>query len=265
MRAQKIYDGAYRITDMFGDAMFLTEGERGALLIDTGNGSGDLLKTVRRLTDREVTVCNTHGHMGQTGGNGLFGRVYQDEAEAATCAFHSDPANRRALMLKNLGLGGRLLVRLPGIKRLAEKITDIRPMVLEQMPESFDLGDRIIEVIKTPGHSPGSVCLLDRRYGILYTGDTVNSTGVMLNWDDSMSVAGYRESIQKLIELREKGVFDTLIPSRGLKALIPQYLYDFRSLCDGILSGEVKGRIAASPAGRGYRYSLGTASLILKE
>jgi glyoxylase-like metal-dependent hydrolase (beta-lactamase superfamily II) len=33
------------------------------------------------------------------------------------------------------------------------------------------LGEREIEVLRTPGHSPGSVCLLDRANRLLWTGD----------------------------------------------------------------------------------------------
>jgi glyoxylase-like metal-dependent hydrolase (beta-lactamase superfamily II) len=38
--------------------------------------------------------------------------------------------------------------------------------------EIIDLGDRKIEVLHTPGHTPDSLCLLDREHRLLFTGDT---------------------------------------------------------------------------------------------
>lgn len=37
--------------------------------------------------------------------------------------------------------------------------------------EKWPVGDHELEVIHTPGHSPGSVCFYDRAEGILFTGD----------------------------------------------------------------------------------------------
>ena len=36
-----------------------------------------------------------------------------------------------------------------------------------------DLGDRVLEVIHTPGHSPGGIALFERATGILFSGDIV--------------------------------------------------------------------------------------------
>ena len=38
---------------------------------------------------------------------------------------------------------------------------------------TFDLGDRIIDVIPIPGHEPASIAVYDRRTGILLAGDTL--------------------------------------------------------------------------------------------
>ena len=38
--------------------------------------------------------------------------------------------------------------------------------------EVLDLGGRRLEVLSVPGHTPDAVALLDRRAGLLWTGDT---------------------------------------------------------------------------------------------
>ena len=39
--------------------------------------------------------------------------------------------------------------------------------------ESIDIGGRRIEVLHTPGHSPGHMCFWEKEKGYLYTGDLV--------------------------------------------------------------------------------------------
>jgi glyoxylase-like metal-dependent hydrolase (beta-lactamase superfamily II) len=39
--------------------------------------------------------------------------------------------------------------------------------------DTIALGSRVFEVMHTPGHSPGGICLLDHEAGIFFSGDTV--------------------------------------------------------------------------------------------
>ena len=34
------------------------------------------------------------------------------------------------------------------------------------------LGDRLLEIIATPGHTPDAIALLDKQNGLLFTGDS---------------------------------------------------------------------------------------------
>jgi glyoxylase-like metal-dependent hydrolase (beta-lactamase superfamily II) len=38
--------------------------------------------------------------------------------------------------------------------------------------EKITLGKRMLTVYHTPGETPGSICLYDNKYGLLFTGDT---------------------------------------------------------------------------------------------
>ncbi len=39
--------------------------------------------------------------------------------------------------------------------------------------DTIQSGEAVYEVIETPGHTPGGVCFLDRKHGILLSGDTL--------------------------------------------------------------------------------------------
>ena len=55
----------------------------------------------------------------------------------------------------------------------------VKMPVAEMLPlkdrQVFDLGGRKLEVIATPGHTPGEIVLLDAANRIVFTGDNDNS------------------------------------------------------------------------------------------
>src|SRR6478672_11535818 len=62
---------------------YLVTGSERALLVDTGTGIGDIRAVVYELTDRPVTLLNSHAHWDHLGGNWRFDGIWIHEAEAA--------------------------------------------------------------------------------------------------------------------------------------------------------------------------------------
>ena len=60
---------------------------------------------------------------------------------------------------------------------LAKKASDIIPV---RDGNSIDLGGRRLEVIEIPGHTPGSIAILDVERRILFSGDTVQDGSIFL-------------------------------------------------------------------------------------
>ena len=65
----------------------------------------------------------------------------------------------------------------------------------------IELGDRQFEVIHCPGHTPGNICLYDRKDRLLITGDTL--CGEAVNYI-RMDKEIYIKSIKRLLELDVK-------------------------------------------------------------
>ena len=67
--------------------------------------------------------------------------------------------------------------------------------------KSFQLGKEIIEIIKTPGHTPGSVCFYNKNNKLLFSGDTLFA-GLRGRTDFKYgSTKKIFESLKKLMEL----------------------------------------------------------------
>jgi glyoxylase-like metal-dependent hydrolase (beta-lactamase superfamily II) len=63
-------------------------------------------------------------------------------------------------------------------------------------------GGLSLEVIHTPGHTSGSICLLDRKQGTLFSGDTVFANGGVGRWDlPTGDHAKLVESLERLAKL----------------------------------------------------------------
>jgi len=92
----------------------------------------------------------------------------------------------------------------------AEK-TDIPIDRLVEDGEIISLGGIELEVVHTPGHNPGHICLYIRRDKIMFTGDHVlskSTTALQPPWGD---MARYIESLKKLLDYD----VDLMLPAHG--------------------------------------------------
>lgn len=151
------------------DAMFLLEGAEKALLIDTGTGTFDIPAVIETLTDKPIIVAVTHGHLDHIGGMSQFTQIYihpDDMESAVTCSLEERKAFAAFVLMGSMEHYDLNL----------ECMTDgtVPEMIPIREGDIFRLGGRDVEVYETPGHTPGSVCFLDRKERILFSGDACN-------------------------------------------------------------------------------------------
>lgn len=127
------------------------EGSQKAMLIDNGFGYDDFIPYLKSLTDKEIIYAATHVHPDHMGGARNFDKIYVSEKDFRNfdeLGMNFDPIN--------MTLSGK---------------TKIIPL---EDGHVFDLGDRKVTAIATPGHTWGSTCFYDSRAGIMIAGDTLN-------------------------------------------------------------------------------------------
>ena len=167
--------------------MYLLEGNKEAMLIDTGVGIIDVREVVRSLTLLPVSVLNTHGHFDHVGGNSLFDVVYMHEADKELYQMQCGEFRQRYFPQYSY-------------RKMKDTIKWIKDGAV------FDLGGRTLEVIHAPGHSVGSICILDVEHQWLFTGDTCCKADVLLNLDYSTTVEEYADTIRHLQKYRPRFV-----------------------------------------------------------
>jgi glyoxylase-like metal-dependent hydrolase (beta-lactamase superfamily II) len=178
---------------------YLILGEARAVLLDSGLGIGDMRAEVEALTSLPVVVVNSHSHYDHVGGNHQFREVwaFDDPLEAERIERGVPP--REAAGFIPVGS----YTYLPeGFDRLAYEI-EPSPIARRLADlEVIELGDRSLTVHHTPGHSPGSICLMDGRHGMLFTGDTLYPGTLYAHFAES-DVDQYRDSLARLTGLAD--------------------------------------------------------------
>ena len=176
---------------------YLILGAEQAILLDTGMGIGNMRAEVEQLTDLPIVVINSHSHYDHVGDNHRFTKVWAFDNDGEVARIERGLARSECAQL--LLPGSHL-----GLPPAFDPSTyEIRPSPVTrrlQHLETIDLGGRALTVHHTPGHSPGSICLLDSRDGLLFTGDTFYPGTLYAHFDES-DVAAYRRSLQYLADL----------------------------------------------------------------
>jgi glyoxylase-like metal-dependent hydrolase (beta-lactamase superfamily II) len=259
-QTRKLDAQTWVINDNGHSLIYLVTGTRRALLIDTGWGVGDLPGLVASLTPLPLTVLNTHGHPDHVFGNGAFERVYITEADLFMAQGPISEETRQwikdSMLAKNVPVGISLDDWHPSAAPAFGMVHD---------GDIFDLGGRTLRVVTTPGHSRGSICLLDLPVRRLFTGDLVLPGVVWAHLDESTTLSEYHSTLERLQGLRIE--FDALLPAHGNGNAVPFPTALLNELTDGmaqILSGKLIGQPEHTFAGDGLRCVFGVTGVVYR-
>lgn len=183
----KMDDATYRIENEFV-RFFLVVGNEKAALIDSGFNCVDAKSIAASLTDKPVILINTHGDGDHTSGTGAFNEIYMTEEDFYGCG---------------------VAERFPEVKLC--KIGD---------GEEFDLGGRTLRIITIPGHTDGSVAILDVENRRLFSGDSVQNGDIFM-FGEKRNPEQFEASLNKLIAIRSE--YDSIVASHSEPVLAADY------------------------------------------
>lgn len=186
---------------------FLFKGEKQALLVDTTMGPGDLRGEVTKLVgDLPVLLVNTHGDSDHIGCNEQFEHAYMHPSEFAYYAVKC-------------------------------KKGDAEPLPLQE-GEEIDIGGRVFEVILTPGHTYGSICLLNRKERFLVGGDSILK--IVFIFGPQRNLRALISSLKKL-RVQYFEAFDQIYTSHFDCPVDRTFILQELSAAEDLLAGKLTG------------------------
>lgn len=228
-------EDVYRVTSIAGGwaieegncRMFLLRGTEKAYLVDTGLGGGDLRAVVERLVDTPVEVILTHNHSDHLGCLGQFEKAYIHAADYPEVL-------ERHFELQLVPLNGG---------------------------EIFEADGYTLEVICTPGHTPGSISLVDRFNRRIFSGDTISIRPVFQSLPGA-ELDQYIRSVRKQTELAES-MDGKFYVCHGVSPLPADQGWEMLRCAEAIRDGQLKPvPYTAYDGSRQNLYILGKANIL---
>lgn len=184
---------------LFDSNMYIVIGSEKTALIDTGTGfkvSETIARLKESLSGRFLDyVILTHRHYDHVGG---LGRIIEE--------FHPKVfAGRMDAVPIREGDSDSTLGTMFGGHIDPTEVTDFNE------GDELDLGGHILTPFDTPGHTIGSITVLDKVTGSLFSGDTFFVDGVGNYTHPTGSAAMLLDSLRKLQSVE----FDALYPGHG--------------------------------------------------
>ncbi|MCC3859635.1 MBL fold metallo-hydrolase [Pseudemcibacter aquimaris] len=197
---------------------FLMVGSEKALLIDTGMGFGNIKHTVDAITDLPVIVVNTHSHYDHVSNNHHFDTVYGRQLDYTRKNSSGHPKTTWTNALQPSAVNGPLPA---GFSFGAYESKPFKISKYLMDGEIIELGNRNIEVIFTPGHTPDSMLFFDREAGLLATGDTFYPSTLWAHRADA-NFKDYLASAKKMAEMESQVKY--ILPGHGEIVANPNFL-----------------------------------------
>lgn len=199
-----VHEDTWRIEEA-GVRFFLLTGEKEALLIDSGMKVHNAREIAEGLTDLPIRLLNTHADRDHVGSNQEFDCFYMNPAEASN------------------------------YYNTQKKTGTIVPV---EDGSLLDLGNRPLKIISIPGHTPGSIAVLDGKHRALISGDSIQDGNIFM-FGVQRELHAYMLSLKKLERYLDQ--FDLIYPSHGTFPVGPELIPKLYRGAQRILDNETEG------------------------
>ncbi|MBU1105178.1 MAG: MBL fold metallo-hydrolase [Candidatus Riflebacteria bacterium] len=197
---------------------YLLNGSKHSLLIDTGLGICNIYDTVIKLTDKPIIAVATHIHWDHVGGHKYFSDFYAHENELnwLSGAFPLTMEQIKAMVVDRCDLPENYDVD-------KYEFFQGKPTRVLKDNDVIDVGNRCIQIVHTPGHSPGHMCFWEKERGYLFTGDLVYKD-TLFAYYPSTDPEAYLNSLERISALPAKHV----LPAHHTLDIQPEILVRMR-------------------------------------
>lgn len=207
---------AFKVTQIKGNSWciedeisraYLFKGSAGALLVDTTNGPGDIRSEVEKLIgNTPLQLLNTHGDWDHIGCNSQFETTLMHPSEFAYYMTRC-------------------------------KAGDAVPVPVQDR-DVIDIGSRCFEVFHMPGHTYGSIILLNKEERFIVGGDSLLEN--VFIFGPQRNLRALIASLERLLAEHERD-YDCIYTAHFSMTLGPEFLPKQIAVARALLNKEIKG------------------------
>ena len=200
----QINDNTWRIEDGMV-RFFLLTGTKEALLIDSGMNTPDAKEIAESITSLPIRHLITHADRDHISGSSAFDPVLMSP-------------NEEVLYRRHYSTG-----------------------IIEAVHQGdvIDLGDRPLEIIDLPGHTYGSIAVLDINNHVLISGDSIQD-GRIYMFGEHRNLPNYIAGLTALSQYEDR--FDTIYPSHSTFPVSPDLIPKLIEGAEQIRAGQADGK-----------------------
>ena len=162
------------------------------LIIDPGDDADYILRIITDEKIKPLKILATHGHFDH-----ILAATELQLAYEIPFAIHKND-----------------LFLVKSVRKSAAYFLKMKPAIppphiddFLKMGQKINFGTFQLEVIETPGHTPGSVCFHLKEKNLLFCGDTIFKNGVVRTDFSYSSEANLQKSLKKLSAIATKTIF----------------------------------------------------------
>lgn len=239
-KVYKVGDGVFAIAEPYNFQeviSYLIVGSERNILFDTGMGMDRISAVVKELSPLPVIVINSHTHYDHIGGNNEFDTIYAVD-NAYTRNFSSSGWTHDQVK-QEVTPQAFCYDKLPGLDTATYAVLPYHDKIVKFIHDgdTIALGNRTIEIMQVPGHTPDCLALLDRSAGYLWTGDMYYEATIWLFFDGT-DLDAFGSSLSRLAALAPQ--LKTVFPAHNKPIAVPSHLLDATQAFYKIRSGEKK-------------------------
>ena len=199
----QIDECTWRIEDDFV-RFFLLEGSDLAVLIDSGANCLNAKDIAESLTTLPIMLINTHGDGDHTSGTAAFEEIHMNLADYVN-------------------------------QKLAEKFPNT-VLCPTTDGDEIELGGRKLRIIDIPGHTKGSIAILDTGRRMIFTGDSIQK-GHIFMFGNHRAPEQFADALKTIISYADE--YDEIVASHDEPILPADYAGKVLEAWERVVRGDV--------------------------
>ena len=145
-------------------------GKKKILLFDSGSGLVSLKKSLPHLFNQPLICVSSHTHFDHVGGSYEFENRWMHGTEAHII---TKPTRENTTVEGYMDYTRFGALPFDEFDPDAYRVKPAPPTGLLKDQDIIDLGDRTLEVLHLPGHSPGTIGMYDAKHEMLFSSDAL--------------------------------------------------------------------------------------------